>query len=92
MALLHHLTNLLALLVHLPVNLLLYHYLSYDHRFPNKLYYHNKITLSWYHHQPESHQQNFEELSLRGEFIERLGFIDRTPGTPGSGKKVYIIH
>ena len=41
------------------------------------------IVLSWYHHQPESHQQSFTKLPE----LETPGPIDRTPETPGSGKK-----
>ena len=44
------------------------------------------IVLSWYHHQPESHQQSFTKLPE----LETPGPIDRTPETPGSGKNKYI--
>ena len=44
------------------------------------------IVLSWYHHQPESHQQSLNQ-SLGCMYIETPGPIDRTPETPGSGKK-----
>ena len=47
------------------------------------------IVLSWYHHQPESHQQSFTKFLD----IERPGPIDRTPETPRSGKNAKIrIH
>ena len=44
----------------------------------------SSIVLSWYHHQPESHQQSFTKSRT---YIETPGPIDRTPETPGSGKK-----
>ena len=50
--------------------------------------------MSWYHHQPESHQQSFTKSWTD---IERPGPIDRTPETPGSGNnncesnKTYIF-
>ena len=49
---------------------------------PKLPYWHHQLALSWYHHQPESHQQSFTNLLD----IERQGPIDRTPETPGSGK------
>ena len=47
-------------------------------------YWHNQLVFSWYHHQPESHQQSLKQSSCTD--IERLGPIDRTPETPGSRK------
>ena len=53
--LLHHLADplgdLLALIVHLPVNLLLHQHLNDDRHPSNNLYYHCPMALSWYHHQ-----------------------------------------
>ena len=43
----------------------------------------SSIVLSWYHHQPESHQQSFTKFLDGGT----PGPIDRTPETLGSGKK-----
>ena len=42
------------------------------------------LLLSWYHHQPESHQQSFTKSRT---YVCTPGPIDRTPETPGSGKK-----
>ena len=47
-------------------------------------YWHHQLALGWYQHQPESHQQSFNQRCWR--YIERPGPIDRTPETPGSGK------
>merc|ERR1719186_244493 len=49
-------------------------------------YLHYQLVLSWYLHQPESHQLNLQNLpqSVR---IERLGPIDQIPETAGSSKK-----
>ena len=46
-------------------------------------YWHYQLVLSWYLHQPESHQLSFTKVSDR----RTTGPIDRTPGTPGSDKK-----
>ena len=47
-------------------------------------YLHHQLVLSCYHHQPESHQVSQQKVySLRD-----IGPIDRTPGTPGSDKKL----
>ena len=43
----------------------------------------SSTVLSWYHHQPESHQQSFTKSWM---YVQRPGPIDRTPETPGSGK------
>ena len=40
------------------------------------------LVLSWYHH-PEPHQQSLKKV------CNRPGSIDRTAGTPGSGKNLY---
>ena len=55
---------------------------------PKLPYWHNQLVLSWYHHQPESHQQSFNRRSCTE--LERPRPIDRTPGTPGSGKKSFL--
>ena len=46
---------------------------------------HHQLVLSWYHHQPESHQQSFKNVS---SCRQRSGHIDHTPDLPGSGTKV----
>ena len=46
-------------------------------------YWHYQLVLSWYLHQPESHQLSLQKVTQ----LERTGPIDRTPGTPGSDKK-----
>ena len=51
----------------------------------------SSIVLSWYHHQPESHQQSFTKFLYVHTDIERPGPIDWTPETPGSGKNVPIL-
>ena len=45
-------------------------------------FWHYQLVLSWYIHQPESHQFSLQKLSQ----FQRTGPIDRTPGTPGSDK------
>ena len=56
-----------------------------SHALPDCLglpYWHYQLVLTWYLHQPESHQ-----LSLQNVLEwETTGPIDRTPGTPGSDK------
>ena len=32
---------------------------------PKLHYWHHQLVLSWYHHQPESHQQSFKKVSDR---------------------------
>ena len=49
-------------------------------------YWHRQLVLSYYPHQPESHQLSLQN-SLVVSDLERSGPIDRTPGTPGSDKK-----
>ena len=49
-------------------------------------YCHYQQVLSWYLHQPESHQLSLQKVLSVSEF-ETLGPIDRTPGIPGSDKK-----
>ena len=60
--LLHHLADplgdLLAHIVHLLVNLLLHVLLGIA---LSAWYWHHQLVLSWYHHQPESHQQCFNK-------------------------------
>ena len=43
---------------------------------PKLPYWHHQLVLSWYHHQPESHQQSFKKVSQ----LEHR--------TPGSGKNI----
>ena len=50
---------------------------------PKLPYWHHQLVLSWYHHQPESHQQSLNKVL----YVCTPGPIDRTPETPGSGKK-----
>ena len=50
---------------------------------PKLPYWHHQSVLSWYHHEPESHQQSFTKFLDGGT----PGPIDRTPETAGSGKK-----
>ena len=45
-------------------------------------YWHYQLVLTWYLHQPESHQLSFKNVS----YLHTSGPIDRTPGTPGSDK------
>ena len=52
---------------------------------PKLPYWHHQLALSWYHHQPESHQQSLNQ-SLGCSDRQTPGPIDRTPETPGSGK------
>ena len=47
----------------------------------------SSIVLSWYHHQPGSHQQSFKKVLD----VQRPRPIDRIPGTPGSGKKKLLL-
>ena len=54
---------------------------------PKLPYWHHRLALSWYQHQPESHQQSLTKFLYVGRELERPGPIDRTPETPGSGKK-----
>ena len=49
-------------------------------------YWHYQLVLSWYLHQPETHQLSQQNIS----HLETLGPIDRTPGIPGSDKKFRI--
>ena len=51
---------------------------------PKLPYWHHQLVLSWYHHQPESHQQSLNQRSCSDR--QTPGPIDRTPETPGSGK------
>ena len=51
---------------------------------PKLPYWHHQLVLSWYHHQPESHQQSLNQSSWR-EGVRTPGPIDWTPETPGSG-------
>ena len=64
-------------LEHLPVVLLIHHHLNDNHHLPNGPtkytvanmtifnsnlpYWHHQLVLSWYHHQPESHQQSLNK-------------------------------
>ena len=50
------------------------------------LYWHYQLVLTWYLHQPESHQLSFKSISS-----VTTGPIDRTPGTPGSDKNWILI-
>ena len=49
-------------------------------------YWHYQLVLGWYHHQPESTQLSLTKVS---EFVTS-GPLDRTPGLPGSDKKVSL--
>ena len=57
------------------------HRLPHCHGLP---YWHYQLVLGWYHHQPESTQLSLTKVS---EFVTS-GPLDRTPGLPGSDKKV----
>ena len=46
-------------------------------------YWHHQLVLTWYLHQPESHQ-----LSLTKRHLLTSGPNYRTPGLPGSDKKL----
>ena len=51
-------------------------------------YWHYQSALSWYVHQPESHQLSLQ----KGVFVsdeQTPGPIDRTPDIPGSDKNTY---
>ena len=48
----------------------------------------NKLFLSWYLHQPESHQISLKKMLYWLTHSVTSGPIDRTPGLPGSDKKV----
>ena len=50
-------------------------------------YRHYQLVLSWYLHQPESHQLSLQKVTQFVSLFETLEPIDRTPGTPGSDKK-----
>ena len=47
--------------------------------------WHHQFVLSWYLHQPESHQLSFKSMS----YLDRSRPIDRTPGIPVSDKKPF---
>ena len=51
-------------------------------------YWHYQLVLTWYLHQPESHQLSFNKVP----HSITTGPIDRTPGTPGSDKKKLKKH
>merc|ERR1712015_257980 len=93
MQLLHHLADPLGDLIshigQLGISILAYHsttilMTTINSKLP---YWHHQLVLSWYHHQPESHQQSLNQRSWTD--IETPGPIDRTPETPGSGKKKF---
>ena len=50
-------------------------------------FWHHQLVLSWYLHQPESHQLSLQKVLESLSQWETSGPIDRTPGTPGSDKK-----
>ena len=47
-------------------------------------YWHYQLVLSWYLHQPESHQLSLHKVCDG----QTSGPIDRTPGLPGSDKNL----
>ena len=49
-------------------------------------YQHHQLVLSWYPHQPESHQLSLHMVLDGLTDWVTSGPIDRTPGTPGSDK------
>ena len=83
----HHLADPLVDLLANIGNLLLRHDLNDEHRL-SLPYWHHQLVLSWYHHQPGSHQADvISKVSKRSvSGLERPVPIDRSPGTPGSGK------
>ena len=52
-------------------------------------YWHYQLVLSLYLHQPESHQFSLQK-GVGVTQLQRTGPIDRTPGTPGSDKKINL--
>ena len=59
-------------------------HIALDCPIANRAYWHYQLVLGWYHHQPESTQLSLTKVS---EFVTS-GPLDRTPGLPGSDKKV----
>ena len=55
------------------------------------LYWHYRLVLSLYLHQPESHQLSLQKVSQSVSQFQTLGPIDRTPGIPGSNKKCITL-
>ena len=51
-------------------------------------YWHYQLVLSWYQHQPESHQLSFQKGVSLTQWVTSAP-IDRTPGVPGSDKNVH---
>ena len=62
-----------------------------SHALPDCLglpYWHYQLVLTWYLHQPESHQLSLQQPLGLSEW-QTTGPIDRTPGTPGSDKNYW---
>ena len=51
-------------------------------------FWHYQLLLSLYLHQLESHKLSFNKVTHSLSLFETSGPIDRTPGTPGSDKKL----
>ena len=51
-------------------------------------YWHYQLVLSWYLHQPESHQISLKKMLYWLTHSVTSGPIDRTPGLPGSDKNM----
>ena len=48
-------------------------------------FWHYQLVLSWYPHQPESHQLNLNKVC----YLRTFGPKDRTPGLPGSDENTW---
>ena len=55
-------------------------------------YWHYQLVLTWYPHQPESHQLSLQNVLYVVCDGRTSGPIDRTPGLPGSDKNVFIYN
>ena len=53
--------------------------------------WHYQLVLSWYLHQPESHQLSFTNLLDGPTYWRTSGPKDRTPGLPGSNRNVRLL-
>ena len=64
-----------------------------SHALPHCLelpYWHYQLVLTWYLHQPESHQLSLNKVSHSLTDGQTSGPKDRTPGLPGSDKNCHI--